>query len=209
MCGISGVYTRQLSEQHKEMATVHSFVAKANRQINKLTSLVGDLLDVTKINAGKMILNCSWFFMSDAIDESVEQIQQHAVPNPVIVEDHCTNIPVFADKNRLEQVLVNLLSNAIKYSPATGKVILTCSANENVVKVEVKDFGMGIAKDKIPFIFDRFFRVRETAQTQSGLGLGLYITAEIVKRHQGEIGVISEEGKGSTFWFTLPLTIKT
>jgi two-component system CheB/CheR fusion protein len=104
---------------------------------------------------------------------------------------------------------VNIISNAVKYSPSANKVIINCTHNSNFIKISVTDFGIGIPHDKIPFIFDRFFRVRESVQTLSGLGLGLYISSEIVKRHNGDIGVLSEEGRGSTVWFTLPTNTST
>jgi two-component system CheB/CheR fusion protein len=97
-----------------------------------------------------------------------------------------------------------LLSNAIKYSPGTEKVIIRVSDSEAGTKIEVIDFGIGIAKSKQQFLFDRFYRVDEVSQKYAGLGLGLYISSEIVRRHHGHINIESEEGKGSNFWFVIP-----
>jgi len=115
-----------------------------------------------------------------------------------------TNIEIHADKNRLEQVLVNLLSNAIKYSPGAEKVIIKVTNSDDGVKIAVTDFGIGIPKIKQQYLFDRFYRVDDSSQRYAGLGLGLYISSEIVRQHHGHINIESEEGKGSTFWFVIP-----
>ena len=104
----------------------------------------------------------------------------------------------------LDQVIVNLLNNAIKYSPKADKVLVNCEEIENCFRFTVTDYGIGIPADKQPFVFDRFFRVHATAQNFAGLGLGLYISAQIIRRHGGKIGLESSEGNGSRFWFTLP-----
>ena len=109
-----------------------------------------------------------------------------------------------ADRNRIEQVLINLVSNAIKYSPDSDKVVINIERTKDGVKIAVTDFGIGIPGNKIPFLFDRFYRVDDASQRYAGLGLGLYISSEIVKRHNSHIYIESEEGKGSTFWFLLP-----
>jgi len=115
------------------------------------------------------------------------------------------DVIVHADKNRIEQVVSNFLSNALKYSPHSDEIIIKTELKETSLRVAVKDFGIGIPKDKADYIFDRFFRVEESSHLFSGLGLGLYISAEIIERHGGKIGVISEENKGSEFWFEIPL----
>jgi two-component system CheB/CheR fusion protein len=104
----------------------------------------------------------------------------------------------------MEQVIINLISNAVKYSPGQEKVTITVSSHNREIKIAITDFGIGIPKDKLPFLFDRFYRVDDTSQRYSGLGLGLYISAEIVRRHDGVIGIESRPGEGSTFWFTIP-----
>lgn len=111
---------------------------------------------------------------------------------------------VWADHERIRQTLVNLITNAIKYSPNGEKVILTSRYEDGFVKVLVQDFGVGISQNEQEKIFERYYRAVEEGGTDSGLGLGLYISAEIIKRHGGTLGVVSEPGKGSTFYFTLP-----
>ena len=124
--------------------------------------------------------------------------------NHQIIIEATDDCEIEADKNRLEQVLINLLSNAVKYSPGTDKIIVNANEENGSVKVSVTDFGIGIPQDKIPFVFDRFFRAKEE-HFFSGLGLGLYISSQIIKQHGGAMGVISEESSGSCFWFTLPI----
>jgi two-component system CheB/CheR fusion protein len=187
----------------EEMKSVHAFVQKANKQVDKLTELIKDLLDVTKIQAGKLELKRTGFILGELIEECWEGLQANTLQHSILLEGE-VNVEIYADRNRLEQVLVNLISNAIKYSPESDKVIITVEKLAEGVKIAITDFGIGIAQDKIPLLFDRFYRVDENSQRYTGLGLGLFISAEIVKQHQGHIYVESKEGKGSTFWFTIP-----
>jgi two-component system CheB/CheR fusion protein len=143
--------------------------------------------------------------LGELIAECCEELQAHTDKHKLIVKGDA-DISVRADRNRLEQVLVNLISNAIKYSPDADKVIIDVEKVSEGVKIAITDFGIGIPGKKIPLIFDRFYRVDEKSQKYSGLGLGLYISSEIIKRHGGYINIESEEGKGSTFWFVIPVT---
>jgi signal transduction histidine kinase len=111
---------------------------------------------------------------------------------------------LYADEHRIEQVLVNFVNNAVKYAPDSRQIDLTVSKVENNVKVSVKDYGPGIPEENIPHLFDRYWRASHSGKKYTGLGLGLYICAEIIARHDGKIGVESTIGQGSTFWFTLP-----
>ncbi len=113
-------------------------------------------------------------------------------------------LKMWADEVRIDQVVVNLVNNAVKYAPDQREIYLIVEDLGDWVKVSVKDNGPGISKDKLAHLFDRYYRVDYSGVQYSGLGLGLYISAEIIKKHNGKIGVDSEVGKGSTFWFTLP-----
>ncbi len=115
------------------------------------------------------------------------------------------NLVVFADKQRVEQVIVNLINNALKYSPEKDAVKIQISLDKDQVKVSVTDYGIGIDKRELPSIFDRFYRVVLPGNNYPGLGLGLFLASEIVKKHKGQLGVESESGNGSTFWFSIPL----
>jgi two-component system CheB/CheR fusion protein len=194
----------KLSETEFDPSKIRPFIAMANKQIRKLTEIVDDLLDVTKIQSGKMLLNLTGFSFQESVQDCIAEIKQYA-PKYYLEIDKNDPVTVYADRTRIEQVMINFLTNAIKYSPGQNRIIINVERLENEVKFSVTDFGIGIPQDKQPFIFDRFFRVHESSQNFSGLGLGLYISAEIINRHKGSVGMESEEGRGSTFWFTLPV----
>ncbi len=118
------------------------------------------------------------------------------------------DIEVDADAVRIEQVIVNFVNNAIKYASTSKEIIINIEKIDDQLKVTVLDKGQGIEKEKLPYLFDRYYQVENSGNSYRGLGLGLglYICAEIIKKHHGKIGVDSKLGKGSAFWFTLPLT---
>jgi len=193
----------RLVSKNEALKPVSPFVEKAAKQVNKLTEIVNDLLDVTKIQAGKLELLKSQFVLADLVKECADSCLIDNSKHKITVKGN-TAIAVFADRNRIHQVICNLLTNAVKYSPVNDEVMVSIEQlNTGYVKVMVADQGIGIPEDKIGEVFDRFFRVEHTSQSFSGLGLGLYISSEIIKQHGGEIGVVSTLGKGSTFWFTV------
>lgn len=177
---------------------------KMDEQINKLTSLVNDLLDVTKIQNGKILLNRTKFDFDELVKEVVEEQQMSARHRIYLEPEKIGNI--YGDRNRISQVMTNLISNAIKYSPDSDKIqITTRSMEEDCVHFSVKDFGIGIPEDKQDKVFEQYYRVSGSKEhTFPGLGLGLYISSEIIKRSGGRIFVNSVEGKGSDFCFEIP-----
>ncbi|SEN95642.1 two-component system, chemotaxis family, CheB/CheR fusion protein [Mucilaginibacter gossypiicola] len=183
-----------------------SFIDKAEKQTGKLTVLLNDLLDVTKIQEGKLQLNCERFDAIAMVRESIEEVRVQGGAHNLVFE-YAEGAEITADRARLEQVINNFLTNAIKYSPNNDRVEIQCGIAGGQFCVKVKDFGIGIPENKREFLFDRFYRVQESSTHFAGLGLGLYICSEIVKRHHGKIGVESQEGKGSTFWFSVPVQI--
>ena len=192
---------KRLIEKHTDENTLLVFVSKAIQQVNKLTSLISDLMDNAKIQAGKLNMNISAFSMQELIMDSVAH---HSNQHNITVNNYFDEL-VEGDKVRIEQVITNFLSNAIKYSPKNKEISVDVKKENGFIKVSVTDSGIGIPAEKLSHVFDRFFRVEEKSQEFSGLGLGLYISAEIIKRHNGEYGVNSDLGKGSTFWFKIPL----
>ncbi|WCT10689.1 chemotaxis protein CheB [Mucilaginibacter jinjuensis] len=181
-----------------------SFIDKAEKQTGKLTVLLDDLLDVTKIQEGKLRLNYERFDAVSMVRESVDEVRAQGGSHELIFDCE-EKAEVNADRARLEQVINNFLTNAIKYSPEAKRVEIRCDVKDGLFSVQVKDFGIGIPPGKREFLFDRFYRVQESSTHFAGLGLGLYICSEIVKRHHGTIGVESEEGRGSIFWFSIPV----
>jgi signal transduction histidine kinase len=181
------------------------FVDKTMHQVKKLITLVNDLLDVSKIEAGKMQLATEEFEIKTVVENAIELIQQSNINYQIILESKVHSLKINGDPHRIEQVLINLLTNAIKYSPKANKMEVFLSNTKDQVTIGVKDYGLGIAADKLSQIFSRFFRIEGNDPGISGLGIGLYLTSQIVDRHNGKIWVESELGKGSTFWVTLPI----
>jgi len=180
------------------------FVSKARQQVGKLSALISDLLDVSKIQAGKLPPNYSSFNLVNLLTEVTEVMQQNNNTYKIELNCESDNILINADQQRIEQVIINLISNAIKYSPGTSRIIVRATISENKVRVSVQDFGIGIAKDQHERIFSRFYRVQNLAAHMSGLGIGLHICNEIITRHKGKLWVESASGEGSTFFFELP-----
>ncbi|MBE9584453.1 PAS domain S-box protein [Mucilaginibacter sp. JRF] len=182
-----------------------AFVTKARMQVSKLSALIADLLDVSKIITGKLPLSYTVFNLQELLLESVDVLQQTHISHAIQIE-HCDKpILIKADQQRIEQVIINLLSNAVKYSPDADKVLIKLVERDGYAVISVQDFGIGIPKDEQERIFSRFYRVDNIADHISGLGIGLYICNEIISRHQGRLRVSSELGKGSTFSFELPI----
>ncbi|ROI10996.1 PAS domain-containing sensor histidine kinase [Kaistella haifensis] len=180
------------------------FAKKMDLQVVKLTSLIGDLLDVTKINSGKIHLNQSSFDFEKVVLETAEELQMSTIHKIEIYTEKGGT--VFADRERIGQVITNLIANAIKYSPDADRIIVKTQHQENEVIFTVKDFGIGMPEDKKDRVFEQYYRVSgDEESTFPGLGLGLYIAAQIVERSGGKIWVNSILGKGSTFSFSLPL----
>jgi signal transduction histidine kinase len=186
-------------------------LGKMNEQLDKLTGLVRSLLDTSKIESGKLDYSFSEFPLEDLLSETVDDLQQVSDGHRIVFEGLGTSdsVAILADEDRLRQVLTNLITNAVKFSPDAQEVCVGGKVADEQVTVYVRDYGIGIPQSDQDKIFDRFFQVSNSgitrAETYPGLGLGLYISAEIVKRHGGKIWVESEMRKGSTFFFSLPL----
>jgi PAS domain S-box-containing protein len=180
------------------------FVAKTLQQVKKLTSLVSDLLDVSKIEAGKLQLTIEPFDIRAILDDAIELIQHTNNNYRILLETDIDTLTINGDPHRIEQVLINLLTNAIKYSPGANQIDLFLTITGREVKIGVRDYGVGIAANKLKQIFSRFYRIEGANPNISGLGIGLYLSHEIITRHKGKIWVESELGTGSSFWISLP-----
>lgn len=186
-----------------DIPTVKKHLKKAQMQLEKLNELIADLLDISKIESGKLKFNKKYFDLNVLLDNILEVMHQ-TNPDYTIIKNGHLDQEIFADEMRIEQVIVNFLTNAIKYAPGTNEVHLNLCVQEGQVRIAVKDFGIGIESEQQASVFEKFYRVEETAIHFQGLGIGLYISAEIIRRHGGEVGVESTFGQGSEFYFTIP-----
>ncbi|MEO8764617.1 MAG: PAS domain S-box protein [Ginsengibacter sp.] len=178
-----------------------------DKQIGTLTNLISDLLDVSKIKTGNLSLKKEPFQLQELIVEIADEIR-HVNPGYSVCISTSSQAIVYADRERIGQVLINFLTNAIKYSPGSNEVRIESAVADDNIIVSVKDSGIGINKQDQQKIFERFYRVEgKNEKTFPGFGIGLFIASEIIRRHDGNIGVESESGKGSVFYFSLPRII--
>jgi len=187
-----------------DIATVKRHLDKAQIQIEKLNDLIADLLDISKIESGKLKFNKKLFNIDTLMDSVIEIIHQ-SNPEFTISKNGIIGKEIYGDEARIEQVVINFLTNAIKYSPGTAEVHINLELLGEKIYLGVRDFGIGIDPAMQKHVFDKFYRVEETAIRFQGLGIGLYISAEIIRRHSGEIGVKSRAEEGSEFYFYLPV----
>ncbi|MBE7177010.1 MAG: PAS domain-containing protein [Mucilaginibacter polytrichastri] len=185
-----------------------SILEKADIQIRKMTAMINGFLNMSRLESGKIHLHVTRFdlsqLVSDVIDETRVVLSGHAI------DFRCDDeLPVNADREKIGSVISNLLSNAAKYSGNETTIEVRCHLTEHEAEVSVRDQGIGIRKHDLEKLFDRYYRVENKASdTISGFGIGLYLSAEIIRRHNGAIHVESEPGQGSRFAFSIPLNVK-
>ncbi|QJD96157.1 PAS domain S-box protein [Mucilaginibacter robiniae] len=184
----------------KEM--LPKLILQSRKSIQRVSTLVEDLLNVNRLQHGEIHLNKTPFILSQLLNSICNPISIMGKQKIYITGN--LELMICADEHRIDQVVTNLVNNAVKYAPESA-ITLNIQEEGSMVRLSVTDEGPGIPENKIPHLFDRYFRVDDAGYQASGLGLGLYISSEIIKRHDGEIGVQSELGKGSTFWFTVPI----
>lgn len=178
-------------------------ITVANKSIDRVSNLINNLLDTSLLTRGDVNLHRKVLSLEKEIREYSIYARYKAVIKITTIGD--TETKVYADPVRIEQVLVNLINNAIKYAPDSGEIIVKIEKISEMAKVSVIDKGVGIDPMEITHIFDRYFRTKRNVAINAGIGLGLYISTEIIRNHGGQMGVDSKYGQGSTFWFTLPL----
>lgn len=182
-----------------------SYLSKIDYQLDNITELVNDLLDLSRIQTGELKLITESFDLNKLIADTVSSVHHNGEKNKIKIQGKISQ-EIIADKNRISQVLVNLLTNAIKYSPDSNQIFIKTEKKDGKAIVSVQDFGIGIPSKDRKKVFQKFYRVEGNAEkTFPGLGVGLYISSEIIKRHHGTIDVDSKKGKGSTFYFSLPI----
>ena len=186
-------------DQHSERNK--TLITQANKGINRISLIIDDLLSAGKNYRDQLDLRKTTFNLYELAQEIVEQ---YGSEKQMIKLTGDTRMVAFADSERIGRVLTNLISNAIKYAPGTAEINVELIENDTFIKVSVIDQGPGINAEKIPLLFDRYYQGDDQQSYYAGLGLGLFICATIIRKHQGEIGVDSNVGEGTTFWFTLP-----
>jgi two-component system CheB/CheR fusion protein len=180
------------------------FAQKAGASIDRLNDLISELLDLSKIKNGKFELDKTAFDFNKMISAAIEGVQVASPLHRIIKSGEIPDL-VIGDKEKLRQVICNLLTNAVKYSPEGDKVFVNTVLENGEVKVSVNDSGIGIRQENIEKIFERYFREEQRVIHFQGLGIGLHISYEIIQRHGGKLWAESEPGKGSTFYFTIPI----
>ena len=178
-------------------------ITQANKSMHKITHLIDDLLNVNNLKEGQLSLKKTRFRIGSAIDDCCLHVTTEGIFE--IISSGDLDVEVEADSERIQQVVINLVNNAMKYAHGSREIRIATEKQDGRIKISVTDQGPGIEPEKLPYLFDRFYRADISSGQYSGMGLGLYIAAEIIRKHNGKIGVESIKGKGSTFWFTLPL----
>ncbi|CAN5167584.1 hypothetical protein BH20BAC1_BH20BAC1_14420 [soil metagenome] len=179
------------------------YLSKMNQTVNKLTFLLNELLDVSKLHLGKLALFRTETNMHEFLPEVLNSVQHISITHKIVLEQNAVSKTTI-DVIRLEQVITNLVSNAAKYSPGRDKIIVKSTVVGDEIIISFTDYGIGIPAEKVDKVFDRFYRADESEQF-SGFGIGLFVSSEIIKQHGGKIWAESTEEKGSTFYFSLPL----
>lgn len=193
----------QLAEQNPEVT--EEIVPKIRKQVNRLSDIINDLLDISKIQAGKLELNFISTNLPVLIRETVEMVKTMYPYRVIDSEVPSDNIILMIDNQKISQVLLNLLTNAVKYSKSDSKITVRATRINEQIRISIQDRGVGIAPEHINNIFSRFYRIMETSQNAPGLGLGLYLSKAIMEAHGGKIWVDSVVGKGSTFYIEFPV----
>jgi PAS domain S-box-containing protein len=205
-------YDPVLPAQKDTFDTVSRLLHLADLQVNRINRLVSDLLDFSRIHAGKMKVSLKTWNLISIVRAMVEE-QWVAHPERVFHMELPTQemVPILADADRIGQVMTNYLANAIKYSPTNKPIEVKLSVSGSTARVSVRDEGPGLPDDQHERIWERFHQVqgiKERGGAVTGLGLGLHISKMIIDQHQGQVGVESTPGQGATFWFTLPCITK-
>jgi len=196
----------QLLDEIKEepfTPLIPKLISYATQSGKKITQLIEDLLDTSRLNEGQILLKKSNFDIMRVLEQCCIDFQISS--DFFLTYKGLRSLEVYADETRIEQVIVNFLNNVKKYAANTQQAYIHLEKEGKFAKISIEDLGPGIDEEKVPNLFHKYYRTESSGARFSGLGLGLYINAEIIKKHGGKIGVESKKGKGSKFWFTLPL----
>lgn len=205
------IYLQLLAEYFKSPSqdNYHTYVSGAMDQVKKINDLINQLLDLSRIQSGHLDFECSVFSFEDLVLKIIKKMQAITPSHKIILKGKI-NSCIKGDAERISQSLENLLANASKYSNGKNKIVVELSEDDDYVKVAVTDFGIGIEKQHLSKIFERFYRIPgKIDNTFPGLGIGLYLSQQIIKKHGGEITVESILNKETTFVIQIPIFKKT
>lgn len=204
---VQKLYVHMLSKEiaDRGLTELTDTVQKIGRQAEKLDTIVADMLDIVRVEADRIVLNKTVFDPDQLLAEIIEETSL-VYNHPSMQVGGVVGASLYGDRERIGQVFTNLISNAVKYSPAGKPIVIHAQQKDGKAEFCVQDFGIGISKEDLPHVFDRFYRVEGASEhTYPGMGVGLFIACDILKRHQGRIWVSSTKGVGSSFYFELPL----
>ena len=196
-------YLQLLAKKEKDEVG-NMFLQKSLKQVKKLNSLIEDLLHMSRFEAGKLELDMQVFDFRKILADIAETFKYQHNSRKIKIDLGAHPVHIKADEQRIQQAVLNLLSNALKYSPNSSEIEIQLTTENEHAILKIKDEGIGLEEEEQKMIFTRFYRAKSTERI-SGLGLGLYLTKKIIERHQGEIWVESQPGKGSSFYFSLPM----
>src|SRR5260221_6945412 len=200
------IYTQTLQKifENKKDIESHTYISKMHDQLRRMKYLVNDFLDISRMRLGRIQFRKSEFDLYELAEEIIDALKYMSTKHKLILKGTKSQI-IIGDRERIGQVLINIISNAIKYSPNSNKIIILILSNKKDVTVSVQDNGIGIAKNQQQKVFKRFYRIQDKPSASfPGMGIGLYLVSQIIHQHKGKIRVESKEGKGSTFYFSLP-----
>jgi two-component system phosphate regulon sensor histidine kinase PhoR len=187
-------------------ATARDFLARADTEVDRLVRMVEELLELSRIESGEVPMARESVDVDVVLKDAVRRLTHAAQQGKVALslENGMGPAPVIGDPDRLERAAINLIGNAIKFTPEGGSIVVSKTVENGVVTVRVSDTGVGIDQEDLPRVFERFYKT-DRSRKEGGTGLGLAVVKHTIEAHGGSVGAESEPGKGSTFWFRLPL----
>jgi two-component system CheB/CheR fusion protein len=195
------------AEGASDQDAVRRWASIAKRQVERLALLVSDLMDVGRLQTGHMRLQMQPLSLGEVVTHVAEAAQLLAPDQPIVLSVPDQPLMIDGDLVRIEQIVLNLLTNAMKYAPQSPQIDVRVRQVQDQAELQVQDYGPGIASEKLPHLFSRYYQAdQKTSQAQTGLGLGLFLTRELVTSHGGMVEVRSQENVGATFTVRLPLS---
>ena len=189
--------------QENDKSLINDMLIRSENNIKRMSKMIAGLYQSVKVNSGNFLLELSEFNFGKMVREAIATVEISENSFSITINES-GDFMVVADRYRIMQVITNYLSNAIKYSDTNKEIKISIIHNSDTVTLSVKDHGMGISKEHLPYVFDRFYRIKKTWNIE-GIGLGLYLCSQIIKAHKGDVWVESGENKGSVFYFSIPL----